>query len=117
MQSEGNLRERRFREGGGLDGGRDDEEEVAALDLLHRGDGESLHDSGYGRGDRGFHLHGLDGGNGASSVDLIALLHRDGDHPGERRGHLARVVRIRALGGLTSTLIDLSRTRIGRIGR
>ena len=47
-----------------LGGGGDDQDEVAALDLLHRADGQPLHDPGDRGGDRGLHLHRLDGGHG-----------------------------------------------------
>ena len=41
-----------------------------------------------------------------TGLDLISLVHGDGDHPGERRGDVAWVVRIGTLGGLD---IDLDR--------
>ena len=69
--------------------------QVAAVDGLGAGEREPLDGAGAGRGDRGLHLHRLDGGDGLAGLDLLALLHDDGDRALERRGDVARVARRR----------------------
>ena len=70
--------------------GVDHQHEVAAFDLLDGAEGEPLDRAGDRGGDRGLHLHRLDGGHGGSGLDLVALGHGDRDHPGEGGGHVTR---------------------------
>src|SRR6188508_1295935 len=82
-------------------GGGDDEDEIAALDLLVVGaDGEPL-DGAADRGrDAGLHLHRLDGRHHGAGLDGVALGDRRGDHTGEGRGNVAYLARVGLLDGL-----------------
>src|SRR4051812_18005648 len=77
----------------------EDEDQVAALDGLGAGEGDPGDGAGLGRGDRGLHLHRLDGRDHVTGGDLVALRDVERDHALERRGDLARVVRVSLLGG------------------
>ena len=72
-------------------GSADHHQQVTALDLRGGRDGDPADCACLGRGDRGFHLHRLDGGDGLSGVDLVAGVDVDGDHAGERRGDVVGV--------------------------
>src|SRR3954447_15401720 len=63
----------------------------SAFDLLYLADGGAGDGAGGRRGDGGFHLHRLDGGQRLAGVHGIALGHLQGDDPGEGRGDLIRV--------------------------
>ena len=82
--------------------GRQHQHQVATLDGLGAGQREPLDGAGRGRGDRGLHLHRLDGRDRVAGRHLLALLDHDRDHALERRGDVARLRRVGLLGAATS---------------
>src|SRR5690606_33183834 len=56
------------------------DQEVAALHLLDAVDGQPAHRAVLGGGDRGLHLHRLDGRDRGTRGHLVALGDREGDH-------------------------------------
>ena len=54
-----------------------DDQQVTALDLLLRADGQAVDRAADRTGDGGFHLHRLDRGDGTTDADLLADLDRE----------------------------------------
>ena len=67
-------------------------QQVTALDLRGaRGHGDRVHRARLRRGDRGLHLHGLDGGDGLPGRNVVARGDVHGDDAREGRGHVVGV--------------------------
>lgn len=78
----------------------DHEEEAAALDGLDGLDGEPGDGAVQRRGDRGFHLHGLDGRDHLPRRNRAPLRYLEGHSPDERGRYVPRDRAVGFLGGL-----------------
>src|ERR1700744_5053018 len=74
-------------------------QQIPALDLRGGRHRHPLHGGVGRRGDRSFHLHRLDGGDGLAGLDLVADGNPDGDDTGERCRDVVRVAPVRLLSG------------------